>query len=219
MAGARQCPQGESGPLGQRLRRAAQLHYRTESARPRADASNNAPANHSAYNDGADDPAVNRPANVSVNNRAHAFANDPDDDPGTPCADTAAEGHTDHRANVGANVRASHRAYDPGNARPATVRTNYPANASADGRANHPANVRANDPADGRANHPPNVRANDAADVGASHPTNVRANVGASDTSNDIVHTCVDGTGDARTDIARAYPLKRSYSPRFTSDR
>ncbi|WP_370121886.1 hypothetical protein [Arthrobacter sp. MW3 TE3886] len=191
--------------MGQRLRRAAQLHYRAESASPRADA----PANDSA----SDDRAGNRPADVSVNTRAHAFANDPDDDTGTPCADTAAGGHTDHRANVRANVRASHRADDPGNARPANVPATFRANASADGRANHPANVRANDPA--------NIGANDPANIGANHPTNVRANVGATvranDRANDIVHTCVDGIADARTDIARAYPLKRSYSPRFTS--
>lgn len=211
MAGARQCPQGESGPLGQRLRRAAQLHYRAESASPRANASNNAPANDSASDDRAGNPTGNRPADVSVNTRAHAFANDPDDDTGTPCADTAVGGHTDHRA----NVRASHSAYDPGNARPATFRANLRANAGADGRANHPANVRANDPANVGANHPTNVRAN--------HATNVRANGGANnranDTANGIVHTCVHGIADARTDIARAYPLKRSYSPGFTSDR
>jgi hypothetical protein len=197
--------------LGQRLRRAAQLHYRAESASPRANASNNAPANDSAYIDGAGDPAINRPADVSVNNRAHAFAIDPDDDPGTPCADSAADGHTDHRANVRANVRASHRSDDPGNVRPATVRANHPANASADGRANHPANVRANDPA--------NVGASDPANVRANHPANGRANGRAGGTANGIVHTCVDGVADARTDIARAYPLKRSYSPGFTSDR
>ena len=79
VAGARQCPQGAGRPMGQRLRPAAQLHYRAKSARPRA----NAAANDSASNGPAGLHNANRSTSVSVDTRTHG-----------------ASRNTDHRANV-----------------------------------------------------------------------------------------------------------------------
>ena len=207
--------------MGQRLRPAAQLHYRAESARPRA----NAAANDSASNGPAGLPNANHSTNVSVGTRAHD-----------------ANRHTDHRA----NVRASHRADGPGNARRANVRagrpTDGPGNARranvragrpTDGPGNaRPANVRAGRPTDGPGNaRPANVRAgrptDDPANVRPANvrrrpptsPTNHRASDNARDSANGTSHTRAYSIAHARTDNARAYPLKRSYSRGFTSDR
>ena len=150
MAGARKCPQGAGRPVGQRLRPAAQLHYRAESARPRA----NAAANDSASNGPAGLLNANDSTNVSVGTRAHD-----------------ATRHADHRA----IVRAGRVTDGPGNTRPANVR--------------------------------------------AGRPTNHLASDNARDTVNGTSHTRAYSIAHTRTDNARAYPLKRSYSRGFTSDR
>ena len=209
--------------MGQRLRPAAQLHYRAESARPRA----NAAANDSASNGPAGLLNANDSTNVSVATRAHD-----------------ANRHTDHRA----NVRASRRADGPGNARRATSgrATDGPGNARR-------ANVRAGRPTDGPGNPAPPTRAGrpptsepaapptvpetpapptsepaapptHPADVRAGRPTNHRptnhlASDNARDTVNGTSHTRAYSIAHTRTDNARAYPLKRSYSRGFTSDR
>jgi hypothetical protein len=171
VAGARKCPQGAGRPVGQRLRPAAQLHYRAESARPRA----NAAANDSASNGPAGLLNANDSTNVSVGTRAHD-----------------ATRHSDHRA----IVRAGRVTDGPGNTRPA--------------------NVRAGRPTDGPGNTCP-------ADVRAGRPTNHLASDNARDTARDTVngtsHTRAYSIAHTRTDNARAYPLKRSYSRGFTSDR
>jgi len=159
VAGARKCPQGAGRPVGQRLRPAAQLHYRAESARPRA----NAAANDSASNGPAGLLNANDSTNVSVGTRAHD-----------------ATRHSDHRA----IVRAGRVTDGPGNTRPANVRAGRPTN---------------------------------------HRPTNHLASDNARDTARDTVngtsHTRAYSIAHTRTDNARAYPLKRSYSRGFTSDR
>jgi hypothetical protein len=195
VAGARKCPQGAGRPVGQRLRPAAQLHYRAESARPRA----NAAANDSASNGPAGLLNANDSTNVSVGTRAHD-----------------ATRHSDHRA----IVRAGRVTDGPGNARRAIVRAGRPTHGPGNAR---PANVRAGRPT----NHPANVRAgrptNHPADVRAGRPTNHLASDNARDTARDTVngtsHTRAYSIAHTRTDNARAYPLKRSYSRGFTSDR
>ena len=188
MAGARKCPPGAGRPVGQRLRPAAQLHYRAESARPRA----NPAANDSASHSPAGLPNANDSTNVSVGTRAHD-----------------ANRHTDHRA----NVRASHRADGPGNARPANVRAGRATDGPGIAR---PANVRAGRPTNGPGNaRPANVRAGRP----TNHPADVRVSDNARDSANGTSHTRAYSIAHARTDIARAYPLKRSYSRGFTSDR
>jgi hypothetical protein len=212
VAGARKCPQGAGRPVGQRLRPAAQLHYRAESARPRA----NAAANDSASNGPAGLLNANDSTNVSVGTRAHD-----------------ATRHSDHRAIVRAGrvtdgpgnarraiVRAGRPTHGPGNARRAIVRAGRPTHGPGNAR---PANVRAGRPT----NHPANVRAgrptNHPADVRAGRPTNHLASDNARDTARDTVngtsHTRAYSIAHTRTDNARAYPLKRSYSRGFTSDR
>jgi hypothetical protein len=155
VAGARKCPQGAGRPVGQRLRPAAQLHYRAESARPRA----NAAANDSASNGPAGLLNANDSTNVSVGTRAHD-----------------ATRHSDHRA----IVRAGRVTDGPGNTRPANVRAGRPNN---------------------------------------HRPTNHLASGNARDTVNGTSHTRAYSIAHTRTDNARAYPLKCSYSRGFTSDR
>ena len=141
--------------MGQRLRPAAQLHYRAESARPRA----NAAANDSASNGPAGLLNANDSTNVSVGTRAHD-----------------ATRHSDHRA----IVRAGRVTDGPGNTRPANVRAGRPTN---------------------------------------HRPTNHLASDNARDTVNGTSHTRAYSIAHTRTDNARAYPLKCSYSRGFTSDR
>jgi hypothetical protein len=189
VAGARKCPQGAGRPVGQRLRPAAQLHYRAESARPRA----NAAANDSASNGPAGLLNANDSTNVSVGTRAHD-----------------ATRHSDHRA----IVRAGRVTDGPGNTRPANVRAGRPTHGPGNAR---PANVRAGRPTDGPGNA---RRANVRAGRPTNHrPTNHLASGNARDTVNGTSHTRAYSIAHTRTDNARAYPLKCSYSRGFTSDR
>ncbi|WP_216699124.1 hypothetical protein, partial [Arthrobacter sp. I3] len=80
-----------------------------------------------------------------------------------------------------------------------------------------PANVRAGRPTHGPGNtRPANVRAGRPTN---HRPTNHLASDNARDTVNGTSHTRAYSIAHTRTDNARAYPLKCSYSRGFTSDR
>ena len=213
-------------PLGQRLRPAAQLHHQAESASPRADAA----ANDSASNGPAGRPNANHPTNVSVATRAHD-----------------ANRHTDHRANARASHRAdgpgnaTPRQRPPASRpprhrrsrkRPPRQRPSRPPHRRSRQRPprqrpSRPPHRRSRQrPPRQRPSRPPHrPRTANPADAPCHRPhqrppdqppcQRPRQRQRQPTPATPATHSIAD----ARTDNARAYPLKRSFSPGFTAGR